>query len=162
MSPTPPLSESWEDWARHLAGILADLPEGDWVTVTPRVVSSAAAPDGAHDATSARRRRRRSRSRSRTARTAHADVFVQARPLEGVIALECVGDTEFEGLSDLSTPQLEALVELGWQRYEQEPDLVATFAPEQSAAAADLVTRTLRDVVGVVRASDVDIRRPGP
>jgi hypothetical protein len=158
MSPTPARSESWEDWARHLSRILDDLSEGDWVTVTPRVVSSTAAPDGDRHATSSRRRRRR----GRTARTADVDVFVQARPIEGVIALECVGDTEFEGLSDLSSPQLEALVELGWQRYEQEPDLVATFAREQATAAADLVTRTLRDVVGVVQASDVDIRRPGP
>ena len=40
--------------------------------------------------------------------------------VEGVLALECISDTEFEGLSDLSTEQEQALVGLGWEQREHE------------------------------------------
>ncbi len=46
--------------------------------------------------------RRGSPATSGAARDAMADVFLQARRVGGVLALECISDTEFEGLSDLS------------------------------------------------------------
>ena len=86
------------------------------------------------------------------------DVFVQARRLEGVLALECIGDTEFEGLTDLSRDQQPALAALGWERQGGEPEFSRTFTDGE--AAAGLVHASLTEVLGAATPADVDIRRP--
>lgn len=91
---------------------------------------------------------------------ADTGAFVQVRLLQDVIALECIADTEFEGQSDLSSEQQEALARLGWQPDGQEPDFNRTFPADQSAAAAELVGASFRDVLGAGLPDQVDIRRP--
>jgi hypothetical protein len=119
---------------QQISGDLAALSGGDWLTFTVRADS---APVGA----------------------SVADVLLQARPLEGVLALECIADTEFEGLTDLTTAQQSALVELGWQQDGEDPDYERTFAPDDTAPAAQLVARTLRDVLGAATPGQVDVRK---
>ena len=85
------------------------------------------------------------------------DVFVQARRLEGVLALECIGDTEFEGLTDLTREAQEALEGLGWTRDGDEPEFSRAF--DRAAEAAELLRASLAQVLGAVTPADVDIRR---
>ncbi|HET8988605.1 MAG TPA: hypothetical protein VFN43_08860 [Humibacillus sp.] len=135
---TAAAAESWEQWTSRVAGELAGLTDGQWLTVT-------AAPDGATAGTGAtqgslpyaagapERERRWSLRRGSTARPSAgrdpvADVFLQARLIDGVLALECISDTEFEGLSDLSEEQERALVDLGWEQVGHEPAFQRTFA----------------------------------
>lgn len=95
-----------------------------------------------------------------TVPAADADTFVQARVLEGVFALECIVDTQFEGVSDLSSAQQEALNRLGWHSEGDGPDLDRTFPADESGAAAELVAATFREVLGTDSPDQVDIRRP--
>ncbi|GAB3068956.1 TY-Chap domain-containing protein [Monashia sp. NPDC004114] len=125
---------TWNAWVQRISGDLAALSGGDWLTFTVRADS---APVGA----------------------SVADVLVQARPLEGVLALECIADTEFEGLTDLTAAQQSALVELGWEQDGDDPDYERTFAPEDTTSAAQLVAATLRDVLGAGTPDEVDVRR---
>jgi hypothetical protein len=98
------------------------------------------------------------------------DVFLQARLLEGVLALECIGDTEFEGLSDLSTEQEQALVALGWEQQGRQPAFERTYAidgedpaagtsSETTTEAARLLRQSLERVLGAVSPADVVLRR---
>lgn len=91
---------------------------------------------------------------------ADTDTFIQVRLLEGVIALECIADTEFEGVSDLSRTEQEGLTALGWEPGGDEPDLNRTLPADEPAAAAGLVAATFRDVLGVGSPDQVDVRRP--
>jgi len=82
---------------------------------------------------------------------------VQARRLEGVLALECIGDTQFEGLTDLTSDQQAALADLGWEREGDEPEF--SRALDGAAEAAGLLRASLAGVLGAATAADVDIRR---
>ena len=147
--------ETWEAWTARIAAELTALTDVDWLTFTVHVDSAAST---AYAAEQAPRRWRRPFGSSPSGPAA-SDAFVQARLLEGVVALECIGDTEFEGLTDLSPEQQSALVSLGWEQDGDEPDYSRTFAPDEAATAADLVARTLRDVLGAEGPSRVDVRR---
>ncbi len=127
-------SVTWNAWVQRISGDLTALSDGDWLTFT---LGADSAPVGA----------------------SVADVLVQARPLEGVLALECIADTEFEGLTDLTPAQQSALVALGWEQDGDDPDFERTFAPDDTTAAAELVAATLRDVLGAGTPDQVDVRR---
>ena len=81
------------------------------------------------------------------------------RRLEGVLALECIGDAEFEGLTDLTQHQQETLLTLGWEREGNDPDFSATFAVAESDDAAELLAASLRGVLGAGSPPSVDVRR---
>ena len=148
-----PLEESWESWTTRIAADLAALTEDDWLTFTVHVSSQAASTYAA-----ARAPRGRRRGGARPARPTHVpDVFVQARRLEGVLALECIGDTQFEGLTDLTSDQQTALADLGWGREGDEPEF--SRALDGAAEAAGLLRASLAGVLGAATAADVDIRR---
>ena len=158
---TDALEETWEAWTARIAADLAALTEDDWMTFTVHVPSQASI---AYAGTRAPRGWRRSGGRSggrpggRSGGPAGVpDVFVLVRRLEGVLALECIGDTEFEGLTDLSRDQQSALAGLGWERQGREPEFSSTFT--DGAAAAVLVHASLTEVLGAATPADVDIRR---
>ena len=139
--------ESWEQWTSRVADELADLAEGEWLTVTaaaqPRRPGRTAAPHGTDPpvAASAERARRWSlrRGSSTPAGDGRDSVAVTSSSrlgaLTAVLALECISDTEFEGLSDLSAQQQQALVALGWGPDEAGPSLHRTY-PRASADTA--------------------------
>jgi len=85
--------------------------------------------------------------------------FIQARRLEGMLALELIGDTEFEGLTDLTSAQLAALTGLGWISDGRDPEFERTFPAAAGAEAAALLRATLADVLGAGSPADVDVRR---
>jgi len=149
--------ESWAAWTHRIAGELAALGAGDWLTFTVHVESTASA---AYAAQQAPKKWRHPFSQSAST-SPSADVFVQARLLEGVIAVECIADTEFEGLTELTAGQQAALRSLGWDDGD-EPDYARTFAPEDAEAAADLIAHTLSDVLRAENPSRVDVRRRDP
>ena len=62
--------------------------------------------------------------------------------------LECIGDAEFEGLSDLSAGPPSQLVALGWEQDVQDPTFSKTYSWGESGAAAGLLARSLREVLG--------------
>jgi hypothetical protein len=151
-------AESWEQWASRVTAELAGLADGEWLTVTaaPAVASgspggpdgTAFAPSAAEPAERARRwsLRRGSPATSADTRSSMADVFLQARRVGGVLALECISDTEFEGLSDLSREQERALLALGWGQDDHEPGFHRTYAPESSVVEGTDVTEDRRDL----------------
>jgi hypothetical protein len=145
-SPHP--EESWDAWTRRVAADLAGLPEGGFETFAVHVAATSTTPD-------APRRRRRGRAPSTPPAP---DVFLQARRLEGVLALECIGDPEFEGVSALSPDALAALVALGWERDEDAPDFMRVLPPDAADEAAALLASSLRDVLGAPAPSAVDRR----
>ena len=154
---TDALEETWEAWTTRIAADLAALTEDDWMTFTVHVPSQASI---AYAGTRAPRGWHRSGGRpgGRSGGPAGVpDVFVQVRRLEGVLALECIGDTEFEGLTDLSRDQQSALAELGWERQGREPEFSRTLTDGE--AAAGLVHASLTEVLGAATPADVDIRR---
>lgn len=149
------LDETWEAWTARIAGDLAGLTDEDWMTFAVHVPSRASTTYAAERVPRGRRR-----GRSRTSHAARLpDVFLQVRRLEGVLALECIGDTEFEGLTDLTTSQQSALVDLGWDRDGTEPEFSRTFAGHEPAAAAGLLRASLEGVLGARSPGDVDVRR---
>jgi hypothetical protein len=137
--------ESWDQWTSRVAAELAGLAEGDWLTLTVAQGGVAGPTGGAgaaddtfpYAAGSAERERRWSMRRRRSSGQAGGDtvpdVFLQARLLEGVLALECISDTEFEGLSDLTPEQEDALVALGWTQDDNAPAFHRTY-PDDSWA----------------------------
>jgi hypothetical protein len=169
--------ESWEQWAARIAGELTDLTEGEWLTITAAPGGAAGGPGRAsappggpspYAAGSPERGRRWSLRRGSTTPASTgvpvADVFLQARLLEGVLALECISDTEFEGLSDLSTEQEQALVALGWEQREHEPAFERTYPLEGGDAAApseaaDLLRQSLEHVLGARSPAEISLRR---
>jgi hypothetical protein len=86
-----------------------------------------------------------------------ADVFLQARRVGGVLAVECISDTEFEGLSDLTREQEQALVALGWGQDGHEPAFHRTYAHDSSGVEGTDVTASRRDP----RADPEDPGEPG-
>jgi hypothetical protein len=151
-----PLEESWEAWTTRIAGELDALADDEWLTVTVHVGSRASSTYAAGPG-----RRSWRRGGSRAAPPARVpDVFVQARRVEGVLALECIGDTEFEGVTELTREEQAALVALGWGREGTEPELSRTF--ERASDAARLLRASLSDVLGAGSPSDVDLRRAPP
>lgn len=154
---TDALEESWEGWTARIGADLAALTDDDWMTFTVHVPSQASS---AYAGTRAPRGRRWSGGWSggqAGGQTRVPDVFVQVRRLERVLALECIGDTEFEGLTDLSRDQQAALAALGWERQGREPEFSRTFAG--GVAAAGFVHASLTEVLGAATPADVDIRR---
>ncbi|MBC9820809.1 hypothetical protein [Terrabacter sp. MAHUQ-38] len=151
-----PLDETWEAWTARIAADLAALTEQDWLTFSVHVPSRASSTYAAERAPRGWRRGR--------ARPSHAapvpDVFLQVQRLEGLLALECIGDTEFEGLTDLTTAQQSALADLGWERDSREPEFSRTFAGHEPVAAAGLLRASLGGVLGAGSPADVDVRRP--
>lgn len=154
--------ESWDSWIGRVAAELAVLAGGGFATYAA-LPDSHASGDGTAHARKGWRRRRPSRmtSASGTSQTAAppaSEVLLQARVLEGMLALECISDTEFEGVSDLSTRQQRELVALGWEQDGLDPTFSRTYSLEESRAAADLLARSLRGVLGADRPSQVDTR----
>ncbi|HET7801582.1 MAG TPA: hypothetical protein VFL38_14255, partial [Humibacillus xanthopallidus] len=171
-------AETWDQWTARIAAELTDLTEGEWLTITAAPDGSAGRSPGAAGSTRstrstgstgspgsprpyaagapARERRWPLRRSGSTAPDAEpgpvADVFLQARLVEGVLALECISDTEFEGLSDLSTDQEQALVALGWEQQGREPAFERTYALDvaepAATEAASLLRRSLDEVLG--------------
>ena len=148
-----PLEETWEAWTHRVAADLAALEDDEWVTFTVHVQSQASSAYAAERTT--RGWRRIFAPPGHPARV--PDVFVQARRLGDVVALECIADTEFEGLTDLTTAQQRALLELGWET--DDPGLSRTFAVGDPAAAA-LLQASLETVLGADSPAEVDVRRP--
>ncbi len=154
--------ESWEAWVGRVARQLEALADHGFATFA----APPAAPSEEHGGANARRRWRRGRpsrmpstSRASTgAAPPAAEVLLQARLLEGLLALECIGDTQFEGLSDLSAAQQGRLVTLGWEQDGHEPTFSKTYSRAESEAAADLLARSLREVLGADWPSQVDTR----
>ncbi|MDC5696040.1 hypothetical protein OO014_02135 [Intrasporangium calvum] len=156
---TPPAEESWDVWAARIADLLARLGPSDWVTFVVHVDSAAVVAE----------RRAQARKGWRRALAPPPppapvpDTFLQARLIEGLIALECIADAEFEGVTDLTPTQLDTLVTLGWEREGADPDFSATFEPAEAADAADLLAASLRGVLGAASPAQVDVRRsPAP
>ena len=175
-------AESWEQWASRVAAELADLADGEWLTVTtapaaapgPQGSPHGSAPYAAEPADRARRWSLRRGSPSTSgAHDAMADVFLQARRLDGVLALECISDTEFEGLSDLSAEQEQALLTLGWGQDGHEPAFHRTYAHASpgvdgtdgtgdlgaATEAARLMRDSLETVLGAPSPESVVLRR---
>ncbi len=154
--PSDPLDETWEAWTARVAADLAALADDEWVTFTVHVQSHASSAYAAERAPARHRGWRRARPSAD--HPPHVpDVFVQARRLGSVIALECIADTEFEGLTDLTGEQQQALLALGWQ-VDDEPDLSRTFAVGD-LAAAQLLRASLEGVLGAGSPAEVDVRR---
>ena len=149
--------ESWDSWRARTAELLAELGPDDWVTFVVHVDSAAAV---AERRAQARKGWRRALAPPRPPATV-PDTFLQARLIEGVLALECIADAEFEGVTDLTPREIDTLVTLGWERPGAEPDLTATFPVWEAADAADLLAASLRGVLGAEIPSKVDARR-GP
>jgi len=152
---SPPDEESWNSWTARLASELGSLGPDAWMTLAVHVDSAAAA---AQDRDRTRKGWRRALSPP-PAVLRVPDVFLQVRVLEGVLALECIGDAEFEGLTDLTDQQQESLMALGWVRDGGDPDFSTIFAVEQAGEAAALLATTLRGTLGAPAPSAVDIRR---
>ena len=150
-----PLDETWAAWTARIAADLAALTDEDWLTFVVHVPSQASSTYAAQRAP---RGRRRGRTRAAPP-TRVPDVFCQVRRIAGVLALECIGDTEFEGLTDLTASQQAALAGLGWEREGTEPEFSRTFAVADSGEAARLLRSSLEQVLGARSPADVDLRR---
>ena len=145
--------ESWDGWTRRVAADLADLAEGGWLTFAVHADAGGASAESTPP-----RRPGLFRRGSRPSTAPTADVFVQVSRLEGVLALECIADPEFEGLSALTASEVEALRALGWEAVDDEADLARVLAPDAVDEAASLVAATLRDVLRAPAPSAVDRR----
>jgi hypothetical protein len=151
------LGETWESWTSRVATDLAALTDDGWLTFTVLVPSRASS-------TYAAERSPRSWRPGGARPAPHArvpDVFVQARRLEGVLVLECIGDTQFEGLTDLTREDQEALAALGWVRDDDGPEFSRELGDGLDGAtnAAELLRASLAQVLGAATPSDVDVRR---
>lgn len=149
-TPVGPVAE-WEQWQARVHDELADLGAGEAVTVTIRPQAPAIAKQGT---------RWRPRRAAQAATTA-SEAFLQARLVAGQLAVECIGDTEWEGVTTLTAAQQRGLSALGWERDGADPTFSRTYdeeaAPEAEAAA--LLVRSLRDVLGAQSPTDVELRR---
>jgi hypothetical protein len=152
-------AESWPAWTTRVAADLAALTEGDWLTFAVRVDESAPSPDVARPT----RRRWRPRGVRPVTQPRVPEALVQVRLVEGVLALECISDTEFEGVSDLSRADEAALAALGWGRDGAGSELSRVFGgpPAEGPAqeAAGLLRETLGGVLGAASPDDVVVRR---
>lgn len=152
---TDATEETWEAWSARVARELEQLGPDDWVTFVVHVESGAAVAERRREA---RRGWRRAFAQPPLPPPV-PDVFLQARMVEGLLALECIGDAEFEGITDLTTRQLETLAALGWERDGDDPRFCATFDLAEAADAADLLAASLRGVLGAESPVRVDLRR---
>lgn len=150
--------ESWGPWVGRVAADLATLADGGFATYAAEAAASSCCDGPAPTRGWWRRRRRASRMPPAFENPPTSEVLLQAQVLEGVLALECIGDTEFEGLSDLSSEQQRRLIELGWEQDGLEPTFSQTYSLEESRAAADLLARSLREVLGAARPGQVETR----
>jgi hypothetical protein len=150
--------ETWDSWRDRLSDTLAGMGSSDWVTMAVR--PGVRAPDPTPSKRRSRWRRRNGADPSAT-RPVPPDVFVQARLVTDRLALECIGDTEWEGLTDLTEAQQRELVALGWHRDGDDPTFSLTYDPAANpwAEAAALLTTSLRDVLGATTPTDIDLRR---
>ena len=155
MDSTDATDETWEAWSARVARELEHLGPDDWVTFVVHVDSAAAV---AEERREARRGWRRAFAPPPPPPPV-PDVFLQARPIEGLLALECIGDAEFEGITDLTARQLGTLAALGWEPDGDDPRLSATFDVSESGDAADLIAASLRGVLGAESPARVDLRR---
>ncbi|HKX67749.1 MAG TPA: hypothetical protein VJN29_11035 [Intrasporangium sp.] len=155
MDSTDPTDERWEAWSARVARELEQLGPGDWLTFVVHVDSAAVV---AEERREARRGWRRAFAPPPPPPPV-PDVFLQARPIEGLLALECIADAEFEGVTDLTARQLETLSALGWEPDRDDPVLSATFDVSDAADAADLIAASLRGVLGAESPGRVDLRR---
>ena len=142
--------ETWDAWAGRVAADLSALPEGGFETFSVHVDATSAAADAP--------RRRRGRRGGTASAQPVPDAFLQVRRLEGVLALECIGDPEFEGVSALPPGAADALVALGWERTEEASELTRLLSPQAADDAARLLAASLRDVLGAGAPSAVDRR----
>ncbi|MEO7446946.1 MAG: hypothetical protein ABI336_01625 [Humibacillus sp.] len=156
-------AESWTGWTTRIAADLNALDEGDWLTFVVRASAPSPSPYAAAPAP----RRWRRRGDRTIAPTRVPDVLMQARVIEGVLALECISDTEFEGLSDLTREDESALTALGWVRDGGGSELSRVFGgltggagrgPGSGREAAELLRSSLGDVLGARTPDDVDLR----
>jgi hypothetical protein len=147
--------ETWEVWTARVARELEQLGPDGWVTFVVHVESAAAVAEQRREA----RRGWRRAFAPPPPPTPVPDVFLQARPVEGLLALECIGDAEFEGVTDLTARQQETLAALGWERDGDDPRFCATFDVSEAADAADLLAASLRGVLGAESPGRVDLRR---
>ncbi len=150
MSPDP-AQESWEAWTTRIGAELAALTEEDWLTFTVLVRSSASREQAAggrsgRSGGSGGTKAWRQGVERPDRRPPVPDVFLQARRVGGVLALECIGDTEFEGITDLEPEQQDALTQLGWVRDGDDPQFSAAFerADDRDGEAAMTAARLLR------------------
>lgn len=162
MSPEHP-EESWPSWQQRIGAELAALADSGFVTLAATPGEPSEADDSSNPPRQGwRRRLTRGRGSALTGSTASAsattEVLLQARVLDGVLALECIGDTEFEGLSELTSAQQRQLVDLGWEQDGNDPTFSTTFALVEADTAAVLLERSLREVLGAQRPSQVDTR----
>lgn len=149
------VEETWASWTARVAGELARLGPDDWMTFAVHVESAAAVAERrAH----ARRGWRRALAPPPPPPRV-PDVFLQAGPVDGILALECIGDAEFEGVTDLTTHQQQTLTTLGWERDGDDPHFAATFEDAEVADAADLLAASLRGVLGAGSPGQVVVRR---
>jgi hypothetical protein len=148
-TPVGPDAE-WEEWQARVRDELSDLGAGEAVTVTIRPQAPAISKQGP---------RWRPRRAAKSA-TASPEVFIQARIVAGQLAVECIGDTEWEGVTTLTAAQQQDLAALGWERDGADPTLSRTYeeaAPGAEAAA--LLVTSLRGVLGAASPTDVELRR---
>ncbi len=160
MTTASPRNETWQSWSRRLADELRALSDGGWLTLSIQPARDAPPTDVP---TRGWRRLRRRAGRMPPGRLpAPSEAFVQVRLLEGRLALECIADTQFEGVSDLTDAQQRRLVDLGWEQDGREPSFSRTFEPVEHYAeqAAGLLTATVRDVLGAPAPDAVELRRP--
>ena len=136
-----PDEESWAAWIARVSRDLAQLGEEGWMTFVVHVDSAAAVADRTAKARKGWRR------------------ALAPPPPPPTVALECIGDAEFEGLTDLTQHQQETLLTLGWEREGNDPDFSATFAVAESDDAAELLAASLRGVLGAGSPPSVDVRR---
>jgi hypothetical protein len=141
----------WEEWQARVRDELSDLGAGEAVTVTIRPQAPAISRRGP---------RWRPRRAAKAATTA-PEVFIQARIVAGQLAVECIGDTEWEGVTTLTAGQQQGLSALGWEREGADPTFSRTYDQEATpdGEAATLLVRSLRDVLGAASPTDVELRR---
>jgi hypothetical protein len=149
-TPVGPDAE-WEEWQARVRDELSDLGAGEAVTVTIRPQAPAISKQGP---------RWRPRRAAKSA-TASPEVFSQARIVAGQLAVECIGDTEWEGVTTLTAAQQQGLAALGWERDGADPTLSRTYDEEVApgAEAAALLVTSLRGVLGAASPTDVELRR---
>lgn len=146
--------ESWDHWTRHTEQVLSALGGEGWVAFSVRVPSRAQVREQAREA-------RRGWKRVLAAPPAPApvpEVYLQARVMQGLLAVECIADTEFEGLSTLTGAQHDTLTTFGWEQVPGEVDLSATFALNEVRDAAELLSASLRGPLGAGSPADVQTR----
>lgn len=160
MAAEDPSDEEWDGWQVRLRHELSGLGAAEALTLMIRPPAPVAESTSPEPTTPRSGRWRRPRAADATPAPA-LDVFVQARLVAGRLALECIGDTEWEGETTLTAAQQQHLAALGWERDGADPTFSRTYDPEVApwSEAAALLTTSLRDVLGAAMPADVELRR---